>query len=213
MRFLFFGDSICFGQRVSPHLTWVSRTGIDIHQAAFEQDVAIANNSVNGNTTRLALERVGNDLQSETPDFVYVQFGLNDCNCWVSDNGHPRVSLPAFKANLQEIIARARLSGARRILLATNHPTEENGPVEAKQSQRAAGSYRERILQYNAVVREIADQQNTVLVDIEREWLLECGRIGSMRAHLHADGLHLSELGHDFYHRIVSPVCLRCISE
>ncbi len=168
---------------------------------------------MNGNTTRLALERVGNDLQSETPEFVYVQFGLNDCNCWVSDNGHPRVSLPAFKANLQEIIARARLSGARRVLLATNHPTEQDGPVEAKQAPQASGSYRERILRYNAAIREVADEQGATLVDIEREWLLEGGRVGSMRGHLHADGLHLSEAGHDFYHRIVSPFCLKCVSE
>ena len=52
-----------------------------------------------------------------------LQFGLNDCNCWETDRGLPRVSEEAFRANLIEMIERARLFGARSIVLSTNHRT------------------------------------------------------------------------------------------
>jgi hypothetical protein len=57
------------------------------------------------------LERFPNDLQQHRPDIVTIQFGLNECNCWVSDGGLPRVSEAAYRANLIEMIERARRFG------------------------------------------------------------------------------------------------------
>ena len=72
MRFVFFGNSSCFGQCISPHLTWVSRIGSELHREAGTRDITIINSSVNGSTTRLALERIGNDLQLQRPDIDYL---------------------------------------------------------------------------------------------------------------------------------------------
>jgi lysophospholipase L1-like esterase len=213
MRFVFFGDSICFGQCISPHLTWVSRISAELHREAGKRDITIINSSVNGNTTRLALERVGNDLQLQRPDIVLVQFGLNDCNCWMSDEGHPRVSLQAYAANLTEIVERARLFGSNTILLVTNHLTQPNGPVENKQAARAKGTYRARIREYNKTMRQVAQSTGNLLIDIERAWIEGPEQIGGGEAMLAPDGLHLSLEGHDFYFGVVNPICLNAVRQ
>jgi lysophospholipase L1-like esterase len=93
-------DSICFGQGVSPHLTGVVRLSAALN-ARYQHalDIIIQNPSVNGNTTRLALERMPYDIQSHTPHVLFVQCGMNDCNVWQTDKGHPRVSKAAFGAH------------------------------------------------------------------------------------------------------------------
>lgn len=208
MRFVFFGDSICFGQCISPHLTWVSRIGSELHQEAGTRDITIINSSVNGSTSRLALERIGNDLQLQRPDVVLIQFGLNDCNCWISDEGHPRVSPRAYGANLHEIVDRARLFGASTILLATNHLTQPNGPVEQKQATNAKGTYRARIGEYNDIMRRVAESTGNSVIDIEKEWVNGPEKAGQGASMLAPDGLHLSLQGHDFYFGVIKPICL-----
>ena len=208
MRFVFFGDSICFGQCISPHLTWVSRISAELHREAGKRDITIINSSVNGNTTRLALERVDNDLQRQRPDVVVVQFGLNDCNCWMSDDGHPRVSPRAYAANLHEIITRSRLFGASTILLLTNHLTQPNGPVELKQAAQAKGTYRSRIRDYNEIMRQVGESSGNTVIDIEKAWIEGPEKVERGESMLAPDGLHLSLEGHDFYFEVVKPICL-----
>jgi acyl-CoA thioesterase I len=75
-------------------------------------ETMVANPSINRNTTRMALERMAYDVQTQDPHVVLVQFAMNDCNYWETDRGLPRVSPAAFKAKLHEIILRARTFGA-----------------------------------------------------------------------------------------------------
>jgi len=202
LKVVFFGDSICYGQRVSTHLIWATRTCQDMHDAAGDRALTVVNASVNGDTTRLALERMPKDLQREQPDLVYIQFGLNDCNFWQTDAGHPRVSLKSYESNLEEMVVRARLSHARIVILATNHLTEPGGPCEAKISSQAPVSYREHIMIYNQAVRRVADGLRCDLVDIEKAWLEGPEASGTATAYLDPDGLHLSKMGHDLYYNL-----------
>lgn len=60
MYFVLFGDSIAVGQKISVHETWavsLSRALADI-----DPDIVFQNASVNGDTTRLALDRLGNQV-------------------------------------------------------------------------------------------------------------------------------------------------------
>ena len=70
--------------------------------------------AVSGDTTRQGLERFPTEVQSERPDVITIQFGLNDCNRWQTDGGLPRVSELAFEANLLEMVGRARRFGTAR---------------------------------------------------------------------------------------------------
>jgi len=206
LRVLIFGDSICVGQFISPHRTWVSHISQRMSEH-FAKRICCTNASVNGNTTRMALERVPFDVQTHGIDVILVQFGMNDCNYWHTDCGVPRVSASAFAANLEEIVTRARIFGARAVVLATNHPT----PLTTL-FKHAEVSYQESNAHYNQIVREVAARCGASLIDHERVWLgaITSGR--KLEQLLLPDGIHLGEAGHDLYLETVWPV-LRGIVE
>lgn len=109
------GDSCTFGQNVRadqawPHLLW-QMTGDDVR-----------NLGVNGDTTRLGLERWHRDVDLCNPDVVVIQFGHNDANLW---HGMPRVSVEAYKANIREMCSYVRVPP---IVLAPHRATFEKDP-------------------------------------------------------------------------------------
>jgi lysophospholipase L1-like esterase len=179
-RLIFFGDSICHGQHVSIDKIFVTLLAVHLNTRS-RPPVLVENRSVNGNTTRQALERLSYDVSSHRPQVVYVQFGYNDCHLWATDNGEPRVALPAFHGNLLEIVAKLRAAGTSTVLLATNTPTRKPADYEA------------RVHTYNDAVRETAHATGSQLLD------LAVAPGHDPETMLLADGLHLSETGHRFY--------------
>jgi acyl-CoA thioesterase I len=203
-RIVFFGDSICNGQGVSLHRGWVPRLSAAAEALSSEIgcDVMVVNASVNGSTTRQALERMAYEVQSHDLDILLVQFGLNDCNFWITDRGLPRVSPESFEANLIEIITRGRHFGARAILLNTNHPTTKTldpqpfFPI----------SYAESSRRYNQIIRRVAKRFGDYvhLNDIEKVWSERCANSDkSLKELLLQDGLHPSPAGHDLYYEVL----------
>ena len=176
-RLIFFGDSICFGQFISPHKIWVNK-----FSEYLGNSYNIINTSISGNTTRMALDRMQYDVLSHTPNICYIQFGLNDCNIWQSDNNIPRVPLNSFYANILEMIERLHAIKCIKLYLATNHPS-----IKSKQHN---------ILNklYNTIIRDIAYNNNIHLIDHEYFWSeYEPNLL------LLPDGIHLNELGHNLY--------------
>ncbi len=202
--FYLLGDSICFGQLVSPHRTWVSRVA-EMLPGLLTCRVLVQNASINGNTTRQALERMAYDITSHSPDYLLVQFGMNDCNYWETDRGVPRVSKAAFSANLLEIVERALVTGTRHIFLNTNHPSLK-GAFRHLPTQTHFASNRE----YNEVIRAthrlmMEGKMPVTLIDIEDVWNRRLRGEDAERLEdlLLEDGIHLSPLGHDLYFEIV----------
>lgn len=206
IRLVFFGDSICVGQGISIHKGWVPRIASSVEQlaASHGKPLTVVNASTNGNTTRLALERMPYDVQSHGVDIMLVQFGLNDCNHWVSDNGLPRVSPKGFAANLEEIIERGRRFGAKKILINTNHPTTRDSDI----MPGSGATYEAHNRRYNAIIREVAAHAggDVLLNDIERVFLDHTGGVKERLAELLlSDALHLSLKGHDLYYEVMRP--------
>jgi lysophospholipase L1-like esterase len=159
---------------------------------------AVYNPSVNGNTTRQALERMAFDVQAHGVDLLVVQFGLNDSNFWVTDRGLPRVSAAGFKANLQEIIDRGFRFGARCVQVHTNHPVQKL--LEVQPFFKIA--YAEMSRRYNGIIREVVEAApaDVNLVDIEAVFEdFTSGDPERLRDLLLPDGVHLSLEGHDLY--------------
>lgn len=214
IKVFFFGDSICFGQGVSIHKGWVPRISANLSDIALERgcEVMINNASINGNTTRLALERMPYDIQSQEADLLITQFGMNDCNYWETDRGNPRVSPKAFAANLEEIIERAFTFGTKKVLINTNHPT-------GRDRQKMAHSdvtYQQSNEQYNQIIREVAARQDSrvILTDVEKQFLSRIkGEREKLLSLLLPDLLHLSESGHDLYFETVYPAVERAVLE
>jgi acyl-CoA thioesterase-1 len=213
VRVFFFGDSICFGQGVSIHKGWVPRISASLSDLArdYDREVIVINTSVNGNTTRQALERMPYDIQSQSPDILITHFGMNDCNYWETDRGNPRVSPKAFAANLEEIITRAFSFGTKKVLINTNHLTGRD-----QQEMASSGiTYQESNERYNQIIREVVASvrdSRVVLTDVEKEFASFVNKSREkLLSLLLPDLLHLSVKGHDLYFQTVYPAVERAV--
>lgn len=202
VKLYLFGDSICFGQLVSHHLTWISSLSSRLSKILNPlSDVLIQNASINGNTTRQALERMSYDVTSHQPDVLLVQFGMNDCNYWQTDFGAPRVSERSFESNLYEIIDRADAAGVKHIFLATNHPS-----MKGEFPNLGGLTHSESNKKYNSIIRNLScslidRKKGLTLIDNEKFWLekIELKSGVCLDDLLLPDGIHLSESGHRLY--------------
>ena len=194
---VFMGDSITEGQYVHHSQRWTELVTREIRaftSGMIDSDqLHFFNRGISGETTRQGLERFPRDVQVLEPNVMTLQFGLNDCNCWDTDRGLPRVSEAAYRANLLEMIARARAFGASHIILSTNHPTlRYRKLIDGK-------TLEERRIKYNEIVRDVAKEAKVILCDIEKAF--ENVDRDQLRAMLlpEPDVLHLSQLGHERY--------------
>ncbi len=212
MNIFFFGDSICFGQGVSHHEAWVFKIAksLDALAKKHHTPLLVINSSVNGNTTRQALERMTYDVLSHGVDIIVIQFGMNDCNLWESDKSYPRVSKKSFEANLHEIADRAKLFGAQKIYINTNHPTKRT-----RKFPHAAISYEESNRQYNEIIRKVAqDRSDMELNDVEKLFKDHIKKrrfsLGDM---LLSDGVHPNTYGHKLYFQAIFPKLKKSIED
>jgi lysophospholipase L1-like esterase len=128
-----------------------------------------------------------------------LQFGLNDCNCWETDAGLPRVSEAAFRANLVEMIDRARSFGARAIVLSTNHRTLRRDVLPGGEV------YEDRNERYSELVRDVADETGVDLCDIRAAFEpFDDEKLAAMLLPA-PDLLHLSEEGNAVYAETIWP--------
>lgn len=212
IRVVFFGDSICVGQGVSLYKGWVTRIAQELDELGEKhgRDIIVVNSSINGRTTRQALEDMPYHVQSAGVDVLIVQFGMNDCNYWATDNGLPRVSQQAFQANLREIIARGRKFGAKAIVLNNSHPTSRTTEVFPK----TGITYQQSNKSYSNLVREVAisEGEEVLFNDVDAHFtqLMQSGL--DINDCLLADRLHLSEKGHQVYHQFLSEIIGQTVS-
>jgi lysophospholipase L1-like esterase len=164
------GDSITYGQLLAdPVAAWPYRIS----------NYRVLSRGVPGDTTRLGLERFPRDVQQNAPSIVIIQFGHNDANRWKTDRGLHRVSPAAFKVNLIEMVDRARKFDAEPMLCSLT-PTFRNA------------GFAEDVAHYDQIIRRVADDENVRLIDVRAAF-------GTGDGLLLADGLHLSERGHEVY--------------
>lgn len=185
---------------------------LDEYAQEIGHEILVTNASLNGRTTRQALEDMPYSVQSHGVDILIVQFGLNDCNYWASDKGLPRVSMGAFKENIREIVSRGINSGAFRVLLNNNHPTSRTKNImdftriTYEQSNAAySQALRELKCELSDVVRfqDITDHFNDLVVS----------RGKSIDEYLLDDGLHLSVQGHDTYYNFMMPILKAAVDD
>lgn len=197
------GDSITEGQYVHHSLRWAELVSMKLKRVFADRIDPERQfhycHGISGETTRQALERFPRHVQQFHPEVMTLQFGLNDCNCWDTDAGLPRVSEAAYRANLIEMIDRARRFGARHIIVSTNHPTLRFRKLAGGQTLE------ERRVVYNRIVREVARITEVTLCDIEAAFA------GIEAEHLQdlllpePDVLHLSPAGHRLYAENIYP--------
>ncbi|WP_186297711.1 SGNH/GDSL hydrolase family protein [Sedimenticola selenatireducens] len=198
---VFMGDSITEGQYVHHSLRWTEMVAkqvrLDVSRRIDSDSLHFFNRGISGETTRQGLERFPRDVQVLQPDIITIQFGLNDCNCWDSDRGLPRVSEAGYRANLLEMIDRSKTFGAEHIILSTNHPTLRNHPLASKQTLE------DRRKIYNEIIREVVNDSKVILCDIDQEFADVSKENLSEMLMPEPDVLHLSEKGHAKYAKAI----------
>ena len=184
-KIVFFGDSITYGQYIDPKYIW---TTIITNNLSKNKKLITFRNAVSGETSRQLLLRYSRGVQEIKPDILTIQCGLNDCNYWVSDNGLPRVSENAYRANLNEMIDRALAFNVKHIIFIGSHPVTKKitGPITLEESRR----------KYNTIFKEVAQNRLITYIDIETEFV-------NIKEYLLQDGIHLSKNGHIKYAEII----------
>lgn len=210
MNIYFFGDSISFGQYISVDYTWVTKIAMSLHKEFDGENITAINASVNGNTTRMALERMPYDIQSNKVDILVVGFGMNDCNYWKTDSGVPRVSPMAFEANLKEIVCRAFTFNVKKVILRTNHPSPRQDIMTNTNI-----TYSQSNEYYNSIIRKVAEEDNSIVfADMERVCMDYCkSQKCSISEIVMPDNIHLSLIGHEIYYNTMYPIIKKCVKE
>lgn len=199
MNIIFFGDSIFYGQFVDKNEIWIEKIRKEILK--INSNIKIFNSSVCGDTTRLALLRISEDVQKFEPDIIFIQFGINDSNYWQTDNGYPRVSENSFRANIKEIIERCECFGVKKVFLLTNNPTLKILNINNREIQQNIG-----VKKYNTIIREIIQEQdNIILIDVEEVFYNEIKEGKELKTFLLEDKVHLNLQGHYLYYKCVYP--------
>ena len=206
---VFMGDSITEGQFISPPHRWVDIVSSELVKSYLDSslNIVFVTKGISGETTRQGLERFPADVQSHSPDLVTIQFGLNDCNCWATDFGLPRVSEAAYRANLIEMIERCRRFGAEKIILSNNHPTLRQKPLlngRTLEDQRKI---------YNLIVADVARETGAQFCDIKSEYVDLSRRELEGELLPYPDWLHLSHSGHQRYAKKILPYVASGLSE
>ena len=203
---VYMGDSITFGQYLDPSVRWTALIDQRLGERFPGVELRSFNRGISGETTRMGLERFPRDVQELRPDVMTLQFGLNDCNCWETDEGLPRVSEAAFRANLIEMIERARRFGARAIVLSTNHRTLRRDVLPSGEV------YEDGNERYSEIIREVAAETGVDLCDIRA--VFEPFDDEQLAATLlpEPDLLHLSEEGNAIYAAAIWPHVERAVA-
>jgi len=205
MKIFFFGDSTCFGQFVSPHKIWITQISKQLELEGY--DFWLNNISHSGDTTRMALEKMPFDVQSHGLDIFYTQFGMNDCNYWRTDKGVPRVSERAFEANLIEMVERARIFGAKSVMLGVNHMSTKTNKIDQKDF-----SYQDSNKKYNEIIRSVAKETNAIIIDHEKSFEEAIKKGAKLEDLLLEDQIHLSDEGHTIYFNNIYPILVEAIN-
>ncbi len=207
MNLVHMGDSITFGQYVDASLRWTTLIQNKISKHFDENNLKVTsfNRGISGETTRMGLLRYPQDVQQLNPTLMTLQFGLNDCNCWETDGGLPRVSPRSYKSNLIEMIGRARHFGAKHIILGTNHRTLKRNILPG------GDVYEDRNLMYSSIAREVAKETEVELFDIQKEFIpFDDNQLLEMLLP-EPDLLHLSIKGNEFYAEKIWPYVQRAL--
>lgn len=186
------GDSITRGER-----TGVKKEETFSALLAARLEVDVANAGIGGERTDGALVRLEKDVLAKKPKVVLVMYGTNDSYV---DKGAkaPRLTVKQFRENLVSLVEKIRKGGAEPILM-----TE---PRWAKGEKNGLGEDPNiRLEEYVNVVREVAKEHKSPLVDHYKHWQ-EAESKGTLLRDWTTDGCHPNPRGHRELADLIEPV-------
>lgn len=205
-----FGDSLTFGYGITrKEDKW---TNILSKELGCE----VINAGVCGNTSSQGLERIHNDVLIHKPDYVIINFGMNDH--FMVNRNDARVSLEGYRSNIINIIRLIREQGASPILVIPHRFVEGcagNGNMGEGASYyygrhpekwyRSVGGALNQLNNYCEVIRELAGELKVPVIDINEKSKNEdlYSILITLENSSEEDGVHLNEKGARFYGNII----------
>ena len=192
---LLFGDSLTqesfspggWGARVANH---------------FQRRADVVNRGFSGYNTEWA-KIILPELLTSKPDLVTVFFGANDA-ALPEPSTLQHVSLPSFKSNMGEIIARLNSAGSENssIVLITPPPLlEDLWVLECREKGRPMDRSNEVTKQYAETVLQLGRETGITTVDVYDALSKEQNLVQFL-----SDGLHFTPEGNQFLADLVIPV-------
>lgn len=176
---------VALGDSLTAMGTW-SKT------VAEEMNMVLVNAGIGGDTSADALARFERDVVNKHPDFVLIGLGTNDFVREGQGNTAPKVSLDAFRANMQTMIDGVKALDAVPILITA--PYVREGAYGPASNYDNAGGLNPALDAYIEAVRDLAKKNGIGLIDIHKlcdDYPLE--------EFLVADGVHLAATGNRVY--------------
>jgi acyl-CoA thioesterase I len=141
---LVFGDSLSAGYGIDASQSWVSLLQQRLEEQGYEHEVI--NASVSGETTEGGATRIDTALSDFSPDLIILELGGND--------GLRGIPVDRMKSNFEQIIARAKASGAAVVLLGIRIPTNYGPRYSAE---------------FEAVFRQVSEELKIQWIDFFME--------------------------------------------
>lgn len=163
----------------------------------FPGQVKVINTAKGGMNSNWGVENLDERVLSKKPDVVFIEFAVNDAVARF------HISVAQARKNLVSMIERIRqVNPKAEIILQVTNPVIDR--------PKGHDGYRPHLEEMFAMVRDVAKEQKTVLIDHEEAWKHE---LQSGAEHYHAlvpDGLHPNDRA---YEQIVTPVILSAIGQ
>lgn len=169
----------------------------------------VINTGIGGNNTAHARARFEKDVLAREPDFVIIQFGINDSAVDVWKNPpakESRVSLKKYEANLRYFVSEIQKNGGNPILMTPN-PLRWNKKMKEMYGKPPydpdhVEGFTKILETYAEKVREIAKEEGVPLIDV---YELFNKKLGTKVDDLLLDGIHPNDKGQ----RIVADALLK----
>lgn len=168
---------VCFGTSITRGAPYVPEG--DTYPAVLERRlnrrlrpdgiaVSVINSGVPGENTVEGLARIDADVLAHRPDLAVIEFACND----VRYEPHKRVELADFRVNLEKMVARIR-EVCTEIIICTPTPIVDAFHVYSQQVDFYApwGGCNNALMEYDEVIREVADDLELVLCDLKAAFL------------------------------------------
>jgi lysophospholipase L1-like esterase len=167
------GDSTVCDQPAEPWNSWGQML-----PRFFRPDVAVANYAESGESIKSSLgakrfEKVFSLIQPG--DYLFVQFGHNDMKDKATN------ALETYKVNLKKVVARTRELGGT--------------PVLVTSMERKAGVEHDTLAGYPDAVREVAQEENCALIDLNAMSRIFYRALGADLDKAFQDGTHHNNYG------------------
>lgn len=166
-------------------------------------NATVLNAGVGGNTTDMARRRFKTDVLDRGPAVAIIQFGINDAavDVWKDPPATgSRVSLDAYRANLEYFVDTLSAAGVKTVLMTPN-PMRWTARLRERYGKppylsEDADGFNVLLKTYADAVRQVAREKKAGLIDVYAAYEAFGARDGQSVDALLLDGMHPNEKGH-----------------